>query len=781
MRIHYFVHLTGTDTGVSGIPRVVKNLGRALASMPDVELVPVSWSAEKEAIVHTEQRLLDNLARYRGPQLRAAGEARGPVRPGAGDWLLVPEAPHLGSHDPDYPSLLIDRLIGFARSVGLRVAALCHDILPLTHPLGRERQGAFADMAADADGGDESERQRLRFAVYAHALALADLVLPVSRTSGDLLADWLLRHGHQAGLLPPIEPILLPEESLTAPRVRPDLTRPSPPQPIEFLTVGTVCAHKNQLAAMTAFQRLIDRRPDLDMRLNVVGAVAPDVALSASQLAKRSRGKIVLHGHLPDDRLEALRAASHANVFVSLAEGYGLPVAESVWGGKPCLCSNDGSIAEIAEGGGCLPVDPRDLDAIEAGFETLAANPARYDQLLRDIARRAMRSWRDYAGEVAGRLLGFAEGRLQRRIPRLLGESAAESSSASGAPVSVLVLAASDLRVPDAFGLDTERPIRRNGAIRYERDIHGAVGENVLFFGPYVPLPAGRYAFRFDGEVSGELELDFTADLGASKLARVSVTHFDGPIVFDLQEPVEKFEIVGRRTSSLERLLLRGAFVERHAARGRPPERTSAIPSAAPALTSEVQSAVPPTEEAVYGRDDDGKPLRFPRTILAAEMRVPDAYGLGAGNRLRAGAAIAFRFKDHGRFDHRNLFFGPYFQLEPGDYTIRIDGELQGPLRLRVTQKFASETFVERTIKTFRYAIPLTLTRPAEKLEIIGDRLPETQSMTLRAIEITRKGLETDETSSQSSAHASPRFGFRKRVRLGAARETAQGRGSAEV
>ena len=456
---------------------------------------------------------------------------------------------------------------------------------------------------------------------------------------------------------------------------------------------------------MTAFQRLTDRRPDLDIRLNVVGAVAPDVAFSASHLAKRSKGKIVLHGHLPDDRLEALRAASHANVFVSLAEGYGLPVAESVWGGKPCLCSNDGSIAEIAAGGGCLPVDPRDLDAIEAGFETLAANTARYDELLQEIARRPMRSWRDYASEVAARLVDFMEGRLQRKIPCMLGESALNGSEAGGASAAVLVLAVSDLRVPDAYGFDREQPIRHNGAIRYESSLHGAVNEDVLFFGPYIPLQAGRYAFAFDGEVDGELDLGFTADDGASKLARISVTRFAEPIHFELRKRVEKFEIVGRRTPSLKRLLLRGAFVEYNAAQDRSPEWTPRGPSSGTKkAAADIQAAVlkPAAEEPVYGRDDDGKPLRFPRTIPAGEMRVPDAYGVGDRNQLRTASTIAFRIKDHGRFDEKNIFFGPYFFLEPGEYAIRIDGELQGLLNLRITQKFASEILVDMTVKNFR-------------------------------------------------------------------------------
>ena len=40
--------------------------------------------------------------------------------------------------------------------------------------------------------------------------------------------------------------------------------------------------------------------------------------------------------------------------FPSVEEGYGLPIIESLWFGKPCLCAGFGSMAEIAEAGGCL-------------------------------------------------------------------------------------------------------------------------------------------------------------------------------------------------------------------------------------------------------------------------------------------------------------------------------------------------------------------------------------------------------------------------------------------
>ena len=337
-------------------------------------------------------------------------------------------------------------------------------------------------------------------------------MLPVSRTTGDLLTKWLIGHGRRAELLPPIAPVLLPEEVVGAPRAIPHATSAPESSPTEFLAVGTVCAHKNQLAAMSAFQRLAERRPDLNIRFHVVGAVTPDSAVPASLMAKRAHGRIILHGHLPDDELEALTSQARASVFVSLAEGYGLPVAESLWRGKPCLCSGEGSIAEIAQGGGCLQVDPRSLDEIEAGFETLATDRSRYSELTHEIATRRMKSWKEYADEIIEKLIACSlEGAMRPEAPEGLVESAQTSPSFrpngrrrnerrprrdEGSRHAIFMVSASDLTVHQAYRSGRARSIYYNSAIRYDRARDGAVPQKILFFGPYAALPAGRYAFR---------------------------------------------------------------------------------------------------------------------------------------------------------------------------------------------------------------------------------------------------------------------------------------------
>ena len=58
------------------------------------------------------------------------------------------------------------------------------------------------------------------------------------------------------------------------------------------------------------------------------------------------------------------------------------------------------------------------------------------------------------------------------------------------------------------------------------RSATAQVKEDVLFFGPYVPLAAGQYQFRFDGEIDGEIRLTFTAYDGKMRIAETALSEF---------------------------------------------------------------------------------------------------------------------------------------------------------------------------------------------------------------------------------------------------------------
>ena len=383
MRIYYWIHHTGDYVGNTGVQRVVRNLAAALAEA-GLDIVLVRWCAEREAIVRADHRWSEGLSRFGGPSIHVGPEEGEPVHLAAADqgkldraWLLLPEVPHVAG--PGSPNLAI--VLDYARFYGLRSAAIFYDLVPL-------RRSGYESMIRDHEH-------------YARALVATDLLLAISHYSAESLQTWWEESGCDTLCMPRLLAIPLPEEIVGVPRVTAPVDPPAPP--VRFVAFGTLEPRKNQIEAMRAFSRLRARRSDLDLYFDLVGNLHGEVAAVAKYLATADP-HIRLHGYLPDDQLHALAHACHATVFLSLEEGYGLPVAESLWQGKPCLCSNHGAVAEIATAGGCLMVDADNPTAIELGFERLAEGHALRLQLSEAACARRLRTWRDYGSEIANAL-----------------------------------------------------------------------------------------------------------------------------------------------------------------------------------------------------------------------------------------------------------------------------------------------------------------------------------------------------------------------------------------
>lgn len=130
-----------------------------------------------------------------------------------------------------------------------------------------------------------------------------------------------------------------------------------------FLFCGRVERRKNLArlaeahAASGAAQQLV-----------VVGPAVPgEEALEA--LLRRHPGVVRLPW-LPRPDLLALMRRARALLFPSLAEGFGLPVAEAMVLGCPVLTSHRGALAEVAAQAALL-VDPQDVAAIARGIRQL--------------------------------------------------------------------------------------------------------------------------------------------------------------------------------------------------------------------------------------------------------------------------------------------------------------------------------------------------------------------------------------------------------------------------
>lgn len=92
---------------------------------------------------------------------------------------------------------------------------------------------------------------------------------------------------------------------------------------------------------------------------------------------------VIRSGYLKRGDLLTLVRHARGLLFPSLAEGFGLPVAEAMRLGTPVLTSSTGALAEVA-GDAAILVDPLDINAIAEGVRVLA-----YDEgLVADLASR---------------------------------------------------------------------------------------------------------------------------------------------------------------------------------------------------------------------------------------------------------------------------------------------------------------------------------------------------------------------------------------------------------
>jgi glycosyltransferase involved in cell wall biosynthesis len=178
---------------------------------------------------------------------------------------------------------------------------------------------------------------------------------------------------------------------------------PGAPEPAQgpplVLSIGSFEPRKNQLAVLHAAEQLW--RDGLDFRLEFIGgggwATEFDTLMARVTAARRP---VTRRTAISDAQLWAAYRAARFSVFVSLHEGFGLPVAESLACGTPCLTSDYGSTREIADGGGAVTVDPTDDQAIADQMRRLLTDDELLEALRERARSRPARTWDDYAREL---------------------------------------------------------------------------------------------------------------------------------------------------------------------------------------------------------------------------------------------------------------------------------------------------------------------------------------------------------------------------------------------
>lgn len=163
-----------------------------------------------------------------------------------------------------------------------------------------------------------------------------------------------------------------------------------------ILSVGTIELRKNHAALVHACLKLHEL--GTKVRLALVGNIGwqAESTLAAIDYAKMRGLEVQVLNGVSDQALQELYDECAFTVFCSKAEGFGLPVLESIGAGKVCIASNIPAIREIADQypEACVLVDPNSVTSLANAIEHQLKNPKTLNISV------PVKTWEQYSEEL---------------------------------------------------------------------------------------------------------------------------------------------------------------------------------------------------------------------------------------------------------------------------------------------------------------------------------------------------------------------------------------------
>ena len=343
---------------LSGIQRVQMALLDHVIAHPDETCCVTTLAWDRRIWCFSRQAVLDMHAIFLreaggGEAMRAAilrlRRTAAVVSPVPGATLFMPGAFWIGGGNPP--------LLRAVRSAGMRVVPLIHDLIPLRRPevcvpaLVEEFTVALGEALREVDG----------------------VIANSAHTAADVAAV-MARHS-----MPPVPVIAVPlahqlnetvaDRAVWSWQIEHLRDRPF------VLTVGTIEPRKNHRLLLGVWQALVEEGLDPPM-LIIAGKRGwmTDAFDTQMHLTREIDRRVKVLSDLSDPELDALYSGCLFTAFPSLAEGWGLPVGESLSRGKVCVASDRDSMPEVG-GDAALYFDPEDVAAAVPVFRRLLFEP----------------------------------------------------------------------------------------------------------------------------------------------------------------------------------------------------------------------------------------------------------------------------------------------------------------------------------------------------------------------------------------------------------------------
>jgi glycosyltransferase involved in cell wall biosynthesis len=166
-----------------------------------------------------------------------------------------------------------------------------------------------------------------------------------------------------------------------------------------LLTVGALEPRKNLVRLIQAFQKL-PKQLRIKHPLVLVGAHGWKQAEIKKHLENVSTEELCCLNYVCRDDLPYLYSGAYAFAYVSLYEGFGLPLLEALSSGLPVLSSQTSSMPEVV-GDAALLVDPFDTNQITIKLEQLLTDINLREQLKhRSLLQAGRFSWQRCVDET---------------------------------------------------------------------------------------------------------------------------------------------------------------------------------------------------------------------------------------------------------------------------------------------------------------------------------------------------------------------------------------------
>jgi glycosyltransferase involved in cell wall biosynthesis len=182
--------------------------------------------------------------------------------------------------------------------------------------------------------------------------------------------------------------------------VRQKYTRGAP----YFLYSGSIHPRKNVDRLIRAFDRF---RSETGSNVHLILAGRPAWQTGPVQEAYEQspyRASIHRTGYLPEAELARLMAAALALTYVSLGEGFGLPVLEAMCCDTPVICSDTTALPELA-GNAALLVNPTSIEAISNSLKKIYSDEIfRSNLIIQGQKQRNQFTWSAAAEQIYGLL-----------------------------------------------------------------------------------------------------------------------------------------------------------------------------------------------------------------------------------------------------------------------------------------------------------------------------------------------------------------------------------------